>query len=118
MTISFRSQGFQDLYKQLDEKYQAGEIESYEDIDKFIKEADTDISTADFLDATFWSESLFDVPFEAQAETRMLVVNTNINFFIVSLLKLCRAIYNDVVKTGRNISITTRVFVYVNSLQK
>ena len=51
MTISFRSQGFQDLYKQLDEKYQAGKIESYEDIDKFIKEADTDISTADFLDA-------------------------------------------------------------------
>lgn len=51
MTISFRSQGFQDLYKQLDEKFQEGEIESYEDIDKFIKEADTDISTADFLDA-------------------------------------------------------------------
>jgi hypothetical protein len=61
MTISFRSQGFQDLYKGLDEKYQAGEIESYEDIDKFIKEADTDISTADFLDAN----DKFDIAMKA-----------------------------------------------------
>lgn len=51
MTISFRSQGFQDLFEQIDEKYKAGEIQSYEDINEFIKEADTDITTADFLDA-------------------------------------------------------------------
>jgi hypothetical protein len=51
MTVSFRSKGFQDLYKQIDEKYRAGEIQNYDDIDKFVKEADTDISTDQFLDA-------------------------------------------------------------------
>ena len=51
MTVSFRSKGFQDLYAEVDKQYQAGNIKSYEDIDKFIKESDSDILTEEFMDA-------------------------------------------------------------------
>lgn len=51
MTVSFRSKGFQDLYTEVDKEYQAGNIKSYEDIDKLVKESDSDILTEEFMDA-------------------------------------------------------------------
>lgn len=83
MTVSFRSKGFQDLYKQVSEKFKAGEIQNYDDIDKFVKEADTDISTESFLDAN----NKFDTAIKA-GETDFRAAQLSDEDIILSLINL------------------------------
>ena len=51
MAVSYRSATFQEAYQKLNDEFQKGQIQSYEDLDRRIKEEGYDFSTEEFQEA-------------------------------------------------------------------
>ena len=51
MAVSYRSATFQEAYQKLNDEFQKGQIQSYEDLDKRIKEEGYDFSIEEFQEA-------------------------------------------------------------------